>query len=101
MEMTVSNKEKFFSEELQIWRREFHKTPVAFSSKEEVYRWLDETDLIQVLAEDFDYILEIKEERNFTNEEFSTAFYNLYDQYKKELVDLFYEKVTHDSSLRQ
>jgi hypothetical protein len=89
MDLVLSDKEKWINDQLDILREELNKNPVSFNSTEDIEKWLDKTDLIQVLTENFDFDYDIKTDpqENFSNEEFNKRFIELFQSLKLEIIN--------------
>lgn len=89
MRLSITNEEEWIKEQLDILNEEHANHYITLTSKEDVLKWLDATDLIQTLTEDFDYTATLSEVADFTNEEFSKQFIELFQELKNKIVDKF------------
>jgi len=93
MKLLILNETEWIADQLQILYEEWTNHYITLTSKEDVEKWLDKTDLIQVLTEDFDYAAELSETIDFTNEEFAKQFVELFQKLKNEIIDKFYKQI--------
>ncbi len=93
MQLTLTNKEEWIQEQLDIIREEFNKNPVKLVSEEAVSKWLDSNDLIQVLTENFDYTADFSDVVDFSNEEFAKQFVELFQSLKNEIINKFLKQI--------
>ncbi len=89
MKLSITNEEEWIKEQLDILNEEHANHYITLTSKEDVLKWLDVTDLIQTLTEDFDYDATLSETVDFSNEEFSKQFIELFQELKNKIVDRF------------
>jgi len=92
MILQIMNQKEWINDQLEILNEEYKIRPISITQKEEILIWIDETDLIQVLTENFDYEAELSETIDFTNEEFAKQFIELFQKLKSEIVDRFYNE---------
>ncbi|HQF36535.1 MAG TPA: hypothetical protein PLL26_02735 [Candidatus Dojkabacteria bacterium] len=92
MKLSIINKKEWIKEQVDILKSAWETDPISFSSKEEIELWLDKTDLIQILTENFDYEAELSQTQDFTNEEFAKQFIELFQKLKNEIIDRFYKE---------
>jgi hypothetical protein len=89
MQLSITNEEEWIKEQINILNEEHANHYITLTSKEDVLKWLDATDLIQTLTEDFDYSATLSETTDFSNEEFSKQFIELFQELKNKIVDKF------------
>jgi len=89
MHLSIINEEEWIKEQFNILNEEHANHYVTLTSKEDVLEWLEITDLIQTLTENFDYTATLSEVSDFTNEEFSNQFIELFQELKNKTVDKF------------
>lgn len=94
MKLELVNEEEWIEEQINILKIEFESySNIHIKTKEDIETWLDDSDLIQVLTENFDYDTIISERIDFTNEEFSKQFIELFQNMKRKVIDKFIEDV--------
>jgi hypothetical protein len=94
MKLELINEEEWIEEQINILKSEFEScSNINLKSKEDVEMWLDDSDLIQILTENFDYDTVLSEHIDFTNEEFSRQFNKLFKNVKSKVIDKFIEDV--------
>ena len=89
MQLSITNEEEWIKEQINILNEEHANHYITLTSKEDVLKWLDATDLIQTLTEDFDYSAILSETVDFSNEDFAKQFIELFQRLKNEIVDKF------------
>jgi hypothetical protein len=89
MKLSITNEENWIKEQFDILNEEYSRTPLVFLSKKEVHEWIDVTDLIQILVENFDYSAELSDPIDFSNTEFAKQFNELFQELKNKIVDKF------------
>lgn len=92
MKLEIQNKNKWIDQQISILILYWYKTQNIFKTYDEIEDWLDKTDLIQVLTENFDYDAELVNFYNFSNDEFSKQFIELFQQLKIEIILKFLQK---------
>lgn len=92
MILQIMNQKEWINDQLEILNHEFKNNPIIITQKEEISIWLDQTDLIQVLTENFDYEAELSTTIDFTNEEFAKQFIELFQKLKNEIINRFYKE---------
>jgi len=93
MKLELVNEDEWIEEQTNILKEEFEKHPNNnLKTKKDVEKWLDDTDLIQVLTESFDYDAILSERIDFTNEEFSKQFLELFQNVESKVIDKFIEE---------
>ena len=94
MKLELVNEDEWIEEQTNILKDEFEKYPNNnLKTEEDVEKWLDDTDLIQVLTESFDYDTVLSEHIDFTNEEFSKQFIELFQSVKSKVINKFIEEI--------
>jgi hypothetical protein len=69
MKLELVNEDEWIEEQTNILKDEFEKYPNNnLKTEEDVEKWLDDTDLIQVLTESFDYDTVLSEHVDFTSQ---------------------------------
>ncbi len=91
MKLEILNESEWIKDQLEIIKKEFQNNPVILKTYQDVDEWLNNTDLIQVLTENFDYEAELSETKNFTNEEFAKQFIKLFQKLKTKIIEKFLE----------
>ena len=71
MILQIMNQKEWIDDQLEILNHEFKNNPITITQKEEVLIWLDQTDLIQILTENFDCEAELSSTIDFTNADFA------------------------------
>lgn len=94
MKLELINEEEWIEEQVNILKDDFESYPnINIKTREDIEIWLDDTDLIQILTENFDYDIILSEHIDFSNEEFSKQFNELFQNMKRKVIDKFIEDV--------
>ena len=96
MKLELVNEEEWIEEQVNILSCEFENCQnIYIKTKEDINTWLDDSDLIQVLTENFDYDTIISNHDDFSNEEYSKQFIELFQSVKSKVIDKFMETVVN------
>ena len=88
MKLELINEEEWIEEQVNILKDEFESYPnINIKTREDIEIWLDDTDLIQILTENFDYDTILSEHIDFSNEEFSKQFNELFQVVKSKIIN--------------
>ena len=93
MILEIIDDDEWLEEQVNILKAEYDSQNIKLETNEQIVNWLDDTDLIQVLTENFDYDLVVIDKKDFSNEEFSKQSTKLFQKMKQEVIKNFLEEI--------
>jgi len=93
MILEIIDDDEWLEEQVNILKAEYDSQNIKLETNEQIVNWLDDTDLIQVLTENFDYDLVVIDKKDFSNEEFSKQSTELFQKMKQKVIKNFLEEI--------